>query len=156
MCSRLLAISSLLLVMVAPTTAHAAYADPSGRVARVADSSGEVSYSPAGEDHWFALPRNRPFTGGDRLWTDRNGRVELQFGSAALRLGANTSFEILELSDGIAQVQITQGTLGLSVRRMYSGQTIEVATPTLAFVIDRAGRYRIDVNRPGFRGGSNL
>ena len=145
--SRLLALAGglLLFLLVAPL-AHAAFADPPGRVARLSDNMGEVSYSPAGEDQWFSIGRNRPLTRGDRLWTDRNGRAELQFGSAAIRLGPDTSFEILELSDRIAQVQITEGTLSVSVRRMHRGQSIEVATPSLAFVIERAGRYRIDVD----------
>jgi hypothetical protein len=145
--SALLAIASWLVLSVgAIPAAQAAYSDPSGRVARLSDSSGEVSYSPAGEDQWYAISRNRPLTRGDRLWADRNGRAELQFGSAAVRLGAETSFAILEFDDRIAQLQITQGTLNISVRRLYGGQSIEVATPTLAFVIDRAGRYRIDVD----------
>ena len=42
---------------------------------------------------------------------------------------------------------MTQGTLNLSIRRMYPGQIFEIATPTLAFTINRAGRYRIDVDR---------
>ena len=44
------------------------------------------------------------------------------------------------------QVEVTQGTVNLRVRRLYSGQEFEVATPTLAFAIDRPGRYRIDVD----------
>ena len=106
-----------------------------------------MSYSPAGEDEWFGVVRNRPLIRGDRLWTDRDARAEFQVGSAAIRLGSSTSVEILDLNDRIAQVRMTQGTLNLSVRRMYPGQIFEIATPTLAFTVDRPGRYRIDVDR---------
>ncbi len=127
-------------------SAQADHADPSGRVAYLSDSRGDVSYSPAGEDDWLQVVRNRPVIRGDRLWTDAGARAELQIGGAVLRLGSNTSFEILELNDGIAQIEMTQGTLYLRIRRVYAGQTYEVATPNMVFSFKRAGRYRIDVD----------
>lgn len=145
--SRFFALMGMLLFMLfTASVTNAAYVDPPGRVAHLSHTQGDVSYSPAGEGEWFGVVRNRPLIRGDRLWTDRNARAELQVGSAAVRLGTNTSVEILDLSDRNAQVRMTQGTLNLSVRRMHSGQIFEVATPTLAFTINRAGRYRIDVD----------
>jgi hypothetical protein len=144
---RLLAVAGLALwSLVFAPMALAAVTDPPGRVARLSDSSGEVGFSPAGEEQWYAIGRNRPLTTGDRLWSERDARAELQFGSTAMRLGPDTGIEILELGDGIAQVQLGQGALNLSVRRMHRGESIEIATPMLAFVIERAGRYRIDVD----------
>ncbi len=130
----------------AMSVAGASYADPPERVAHLDDIQGGVSYSPAGESEWFGAVRNRPLIRGDRLWTDRGARAELQVGSSAIRLDSNTSVEILDLDDRIVQVQLTQGRLDLSVRRLYSGQTIEVDTPTLAFVISHPGRYRVGVD----------
>ena len=145
--SRLLSLTGwLLFSLCMASVASEAYADPSGRVARLEHTQGAVSYSPSGEDEWFNVVRNRPLTHGDRLWTDRDARAEFQVGSAAIRLDSNTSVEILDLSDRIAQFQLSQGTLNLSVRRIHPGQTFEIATPTLAFTINRAGRYRIDVD----------
>ena len=145
--SRLLAVTGMLLFSLFTVSAQSAsFADPPGRVANLSDSQGAVSYSPAGEDAWLGVVRNRPLVRGDRLWTDRGARAEFQVSSAAVRLGSDTSVEILDLSDRIAQVKMTQGTLSLSVRRMHAGQVFEVATPTLAFTISRAGRYRIDVD----------
>ena len=130
----------------AMSVAGASYADPPERVAHLDDIQGGVSYSPAGESEWFGAVRNRPLIRGDRLWTDRGARAELQVGSSAIRLDSNTSVEILDLDDRIVQVQLTQGRLDLSVRRLYSGQTIEVDTPTLAFVISHPGRFRVGVD----------
>ena len=145
---RLIAFSGLLLFTAfTASVACADYDDPPERVARFSHAQGGVSYSPVGENEWFDVIRNRPLIRGDRLWTDRDARAEFQVGSAAVRLGSNTGVEILKLDDHIAQVMMTQGTLNLSVRRMYPGQTFEIATPTLAFNIDRPGRYRIDVDR---------
>ncbi len=125
---------------------HNGYDDPPGRVAYLSDSRGEVSFSPAGEDDWVAVIRNRPLISGDRLWTERNARAELQVGASIIRLGSGSSFEILDLDDRVMQLQLNQGTLELRVRRMDRDQVVEVDTPALAFTISRAGRYRIDVD----------
>jgi hypothetical protein len=138
---------SLVLLMLASVPAGvAASSDPSGRVGRISHSQGDVSFSPAGDGGWYRIVRNRPLTGGDRLWTDRNALADIQVGSAAIRLGPQTSLEILDLHDGIGQFLVTQGSIGITVRRLYPGQVYEVATPNLAVVIERAGRYRIDVD----------
>lgn len=145
--SRLLALmGALIFWLCTASVANAAYVDPPGRVARLSHTQGAVSYSPAGEDEWVGVVRNRPLIRGDRLWTNRDARAEFQVGSAAIRLGPHTSATILNLNDRIAQVQLTQGTLNLSVRRVHTGQTYEVATPMLAFTVNRPGRYRIDVD----------
>ncbi len=139
-------VTLLLFLLCAVVYASTALADPSGRVAYLSDTRGVVSYSPAGEDEWIGVVRNRPLIRGDRLWTDEGSRAEFQVGSSAIRIASNTSVEILDLDDRIAQLQLTQGTINLSVRRLYSDQIIEVDTPLLAFTITRAGRYRIDVD----------
>src|SRR5690606_18757001 len=105
------ALAMALLLVAAGTV----LADPPGRVARLAYIGGEVSFAPAGEDAWFDAHLNRPLIAGDRLWTGRNGRVELQLGGAAMRLDRNTSFEFLNLDDVLAQIQLTEGTINLRV-----------------------------------------
>jgi hypothetical protein len=123
--------------------------DPAERVMRLSATGGGVSYSPAGEHDWTDAGLNRPLIRGDRLSTDRDARAELQVGSAAIRLGPNTSFEILDLDDRMAQVQVSEGTISLSVRRLYADQIYEIDTPTLAFTVTHVGRYRIDVAPDG-------
>lgn len=135
------ALAMALLLVAAGTV----LADPPGRVARLAYIGGEVSFAPAGEDAWFDAHLNRPLIAGDRLWTGRNGRVELQLGGAAMRLDRNTSFEFLNLDDVLAQIQVTEGTVNLRVDHLHPGQIYEIDTPTLAFVISEPGEYRLDV-----------
>jgi hypothetical protein len=124
-------------------------ADPPGRVARLAQISGTVSFSPAGEDEWVLAQPNRPLVTGDRVWSDAGSRAELQIGAASARLGSNTAATLLNLDDRVAQIEITQGTLNLRVRRIYADQVFEIDTPNLAFSIRRAGDYRIDVDPNG-------
>jgi len=134
------------LVALLLAAGSVALADPPGRVARLAYLGGDVSFAPAGEDSWFDAHLNRPLVAGDRLWTGRNGRIELQLGGAVLRLDRETSFEILNLDDVLAQVQVTEGTINLRVDHLYPDQVYEIDTPTLAFVVSEPGEYRLDVD----------
>jgi len=120
-------------------------ADPPTRVARLSYLHGDVSFVPAGENDWVEAQLNRPLITGDKLWTDRGSRAEMNIGQATLRIDQNTSFDFLNLDDRSAQVELTQGSLNLHVRRLYDEQTYEIDTPTLAFVINRVGDFRIDV-----------
>ncbi|MEO6291363.1 MAG: DUF6600 domain-containing protein, partial [Burkholderiaceae bacterium] len=126
-----------------------ANADPPSRVVRLGYLTGDVSFSPAGENDWVRASINRPLTTGDRLWTDQRGRTELQIGGAMVRMAANTSVSILNLDDRIAQLQLTQGTLNVRVRRLGRNQVFEVDTPNLAFTLRQPGEYRITVNPDG-------
>jgi hypothetical protein len=123
--------------------------DPPGRVARLSYIQGDVSFVPAGENDWVQAQLNRPLITGDKLWTDRGSRATLEVGAAAVRMDQSTSFDFLNLTDDAAQMELTQGTLNLRVRRLYDGQSYEVDTPTLAFVVNRVGEFRIDVEPDG-------
>ena len=142
--------AAILLRCIAATLAFTfaglALADPPMRVARLGYFSGAVSFSPAGETTWVASTLNRPVVTGDRLWADDRGRVELQIGSAMVRLGARTLFTLTNLDDRIAQMNLQDGTINLRVRRLDRNQVVEVNTPNLAFVIRQEGEYRITVD----------
>ena len=66
--------------------------DPPSRVARLSYFDGSVSFQPGGNGDWAAAVRNRPVTIGDKIWADKDSRVELQAGQASIRLGAMTAF----------------------------------------------------------------
>ncbi len=124
-------------------------ADPPARVARLGYMNGAVSLSPAGENDWDQATINRPLTSGDRLWTDAGARAEIQIGGATVRMNAATSTSILNLDDRVAQLQLTQGTLSVRVRRLDPNQLFEVDTPNLAFTLRKPGEYRITVDPNG-------
>ncbi|HEV8690675.1 MAG TPA: DUF6600 domain-containing protein, partial [Ideonella sp.] len=104
---------------------------------------------PAGDDEWGRAAINRPLGPGDRLWADSDGRAEIQVGGAMLRLGADTAVSVLNLDDDITQLQLTEGSLNVRVRRLDQGQSVEVDTPHLAFTLREPGVYRIDVDAEG-------
>lgn len=126
-----------------------ANADPPSRVARLGYATGAVSFSPGGENEWVQATVNRPLTTGDRLWADARARAEIQIGGAVIRMNAFTSVSILNLDDEITQLQLTQGTLNVRVRRLDPNQLFEVDTPNLAFTLRQAGEYRIEVDADG-------
>jgi len=126
-----------------------AAADPPSRVARLGYTTGIVSFSPAGESDWVQATINRPLTTGDRLWADAGSRAEIQVGGAMIRLHAGTAVSVLNLDDRIAQLQLTQGTLHVRVRRLEPNQVFEVDTPNLAFTLRQPGAYRITVDPDG-------
>lgn len=132
-----------------PTFAGFALADPPGRVARLGYLSGEVSFSPAGEEDWGRAAINRPLGPGDRLWADRDGRAEIQLGTATLRLSANTAVSVLNLDDQATQLQLTEGSLHVRVKQLDREEFVEVDTPHLAFTLREPGVYRIDVDPDG-------
>jgi FecR protein len=139
-----------LLLFAAPQTAWAADDDdPPGRVARLSYAAGAVSFNPAGTDDWTSAVVNRPLTIGDKLWTDNGARAELNLGTAAIRLGDQTGFSFLNLDDRATQIQVTEGTLNVRVRRLDQDEVFEIDTPNLAFSILRPGTYRIKVNESG-------
>ncbi|GAB3629206.1 Putative prolin-rich exported protein [Pandoraea terrae] len=126
-----------------------AQSDPPGRVARLNDFNGTVTYAPAGTDNWVYAHRNRPLTSGDAVWVDRGSRAEMHIGGTAVRLGPETSARLLAVTDQNVQLNVTQGTLSLRLRRVDPNQPYEIDTPNLAFVPQQAGVYRLDVDPAG-------
>src|SRR5579859_754230 len=140
---------TLAVALLVPRPAAADDDDPPGRVARLAYIQGTVSFEPAGTDDWVSAAVNRPLTTGDKLWNDNDSLSELNMGSATIRLGSNTGFSFLNLTDNMAQIQLTEGTLNIRVRRLDDDETFEVDTPNLAFTLLRPGNYKINVNEAG-------
>ncbi len=140
---------ALAMASIIPQRAAADDDDPPGRVARLGYVRGNVSFEPAGTEDWVSAVINRPLTTGDKLWNDNDSFSELHLGSASIRLGSNTGFSFLNLTDNMTQVQLTEGTLNIRVRRLDDDETFEVDTPNLAFTLLRPGNYKVNVNEAG-------
>jgi hypothetical protein len=123
--------------------------DPPSRVARLSYSAGSVSFQPGGEGDWVEAVKNRPLTTGDNLWADKDSRAELQIGSTSLRIDSESSITLLELDDTTTQVRLSQGSAVFRLRHLDDGDHFEIDTPNSAFVVERTGEYRVDVNSTG-------
>ncbi|MHB8348285.1 MAG: DUF6600 domain-containing protein [Acidiferrobacterales bacterium] len=128
------------------TFATAAWADPPALVARMDQFEGTATLLPAGSNTWAYANINRPLSDGDQVWIGAASRAELVAGSTAMRLGANTSLSVLELSGAATQLKLTQGTFEAHVREPMRGRSFEIDTPNLAFDLQTRGDYRVDVN----------
>ena len=118
--------------------------DPPGRVARLGYVSGSVSFQPSGEDQWSQALANYPLTIGDRIYTDRDGRAELETGNIAVRLSSGTDISTTNLNDQLVQLGLAQGTLRVRAYEIRSGNSVEIDTPNAALTLLRAGSYRVE------------
>jgi hypothetical protein len=138
-----------LLVATAGFVAPKLMADPPARVGRLNLINGSVSFRAASVDEWAVAEPNRTLTTGDRLWTDNNSRAEVHVGSTAIRLGAQTEFDFVNVDDQTVQGRLAQGTATIHVRNLDDGEVYEIDTPNGAVSLGSAGLYRIDVNTDG-------
>ncbi len=123
--------------------------DPPSRVARISYLDGSVSLQPGGAGDWGAAAKNRPITIGDKLWTDKDSRTELQAGQASIHLGSMTALSFLNLDQNVIQMRLAEGHVNFRVRELRQGDTYEIDTPNLAFTVREAGAFRVDVNENG-------
>src|SRR6266849_584929 len=145
-----LAAAILLLLPIAPSAlAQYNYQDPPTRAGRIGFVQGSVSFQPGGEGDWLDAVPNRPLTTGDNLWVDRDSRAEVQIGSTSIRLGPETSLTFLDLGNDVTQLRLSTGSLYFRVRRFDRDDRFEVDSPNLAFNVEQAGEFRLDVNQNG-------
>jgi hypothetical protein len=118
--------------------------DPPGRVARLSYMEGAVSFEPAGESDWSQASLNYPLTTGDRLWTDKGARAELETGNIALRMSEQTDLTTTNLTDQLLQLGLAQGSLRITAYELRPGGQVEIDTPNAAVTVVQAGSYRVD------------
>ncbi len=133
----------------ADTGAASDAGDPPTRVARISYVDGSVSIQPGGTGDWGAAALNRPMTIGDKLWTDKDSRAELQTGVVSMHLGSMTALSFLNLDQAITQLRIAEGSINFRVKEIREGDVYEVDTPNVVFTVKQAGAFRIDVNENG-------
>lgn len=140
-------LSRLLPVLALGLAAAAALAQsaPPAR-AGLTHIEGSVAFAPAGATEWSDVPARRAIARGDRLWTDKGGRAEVQLGSTAFHMDSETFFEIIALDRNSLQAGLNEGTLNARVRQRDGSDTIEITTPQLAFRAVQPGDFRIDVD----------
>ncbi len=143
----LLAAAGLLLALASRSGADDG--DPPERVAVADLVEGSVAAQFAGAGDWTSDLANRPLTSGDKLWVDADSRAELHLGSTAIRLGANTGLQFLNVADSVAQLRLSAGSMNVRLRYLSPDEAVEVDTPNSAISLLQAGEYRIDVSDTG-------
>ena len=145
---------SLCLLLALNSASARAEDDPPGRVGRLADFNGSVSWWDSATGEWTDAERNRPLTTGDRISTARSGRAELRVGSSVLRLSNNTEVEVLRLDDEKLVFQLHGGSVAVRVRTREKAEETEVITAEARLLPQRAGHYRFDRSEDTTQAGS--
>jgi len=120
---------------------------PPSRVFRASYLEGAVSLQAAGTGNRSRVELNRPIVEGDALWSDTASRVELDLGSAAIRMDSRTSLSLLKFNDRVIQAKLAAGAIGVTLRRRSPGEVFEIDTPNVAVTLLNAGQYRLDIDR---------
>jgi hypothetical protein len=115
-------------------------------MARLSYLHGDVSSQRGDNGDWVAATVNTPIAVNDRVATGNNARAEIQLDYGdALRMSANATAKIANLTRSGITVQIGQGLVTYSVLKG-SGANSEIDTPNSAIHPDGPGEYRILVN----------
>jgi hypothetical protein len=141
----------LLAALFWSAPAGAQVENPPARAVRISYLKGKVSFQPAGQDVWSHAALNFTVTAGDRIYTDKGARAELEVGPYTVRLSDQTDLIVTNLNDQLMQLGLEQGTLRISVYELPSGNTVEVDTPNSALTVLEPGTYRADVDPDGNR-----
>lgn len=137
-----------------------AMAQPPALVGSIAYMLGTVSFHDDQQRDWAPAVINYPFSTGDELWTEPDGRAEMLVGTTRLRLQGTTQLYAATLDDKVQSYELSRGRLDLKVGTMIAGQTLEVVTPRGTAILAANGDYVIeagtteDPTRIGVRSGS--
>jgi hypothetical protein len=112
--------------------------------ARLAFVSGAVSVQPSGVDNWGEAYPNLPLGPGDRIFSDSNGRAEIQIGQAFLRIGPNTDVTFVNADPAAITFGLAQGSMHLHVFGMSYGQVLLVNSPNGNATMQHEGDYRVE------------
>ncbi|HLY41157.1 MAG TPA: DUF6600 domain-containing protein [Terracidiphilus sp.] len=126
------------------TMACVAQPDPPDEAGRVSAVSGTVSIQPSGSDDWGQVYANVPIGPGDRIFTDQDGRVEIQVGQSYLRIGPNSDVTLVNYAPDSISFGVGQGSVHVRSFGFWQGQGLDISTPNGDGRLDQAGEMRVD------------
>jgi hypothetical protein len=130
--------------MLALTGVTAAWADPPGRVGRVAETQGTVWMQDDVRGEWVAASRNRPLTSGDRLSLQLGARAVVHIGSGTLRLDGDSELEVISIDDRNVRLHLHEGSLALQLPSNESAREFEVSTQEGTVQVSQRSHFRVD------------
>jgi hypothetical protein len=136
--------TAMALLSLAAISAHA-QPDPPAEAGRLSYISGTVSIQPAGVNDWGQAFPNLPLGPGDRVFTDADGRAEIQVGQTFLRLGPNSDVSVIDSTPTGLYFGVARGSVHLRIRGLWDGQAVYVNTPSGSATEATPGELRIDV-----------
>ena len=152
-CCTGLALSANLCVLLSPVVVYAQSSTSDESLVRLRHFEGSVLLQRAAVGETESALINLPLGTGDRVWTERGGRAELQFADGSMMwLDEESRLDIVSLRSRVdgpsAIVRIWNGSLYLErpepERR--GSDVLRIDAPAGSVVLSGAGVYRVDVD----------
>ncbi len=131
------------LVSSGPAGAQNAGGDPPGRVGRLAQITGTVSFHTSDESQWEAATLNYPITSGNSLWTEPQAHAAVDVGGSRIYLDSSTELDIGTLNEQSFVASLPQGAVFVRVSNVSSDGSFEIDTPRGAVTLNQPGHYEI-------------
>ena len=131
----------LLLSFLMPAHAES---DPSGRVGRISLTSGQVDFRDFANDWSRPALVNWPVVAGNVISTLRFARAEIQIGSTALRLEAESELEIKVLDDFHMVLRLNSGSVHVKVPNPDVAPQFELLTSQGRLLMQAPSQVRVD------------
>ena len=125
--SQKLAITTLCAVALVVVSSALAQDDPPPEAGRISYISGNVSIQPVTSDDWGQAYPNLPVGPGDRIFTDSDGRAEIQVGQTYLRIGPNSDVTLVDDSAFNIHVGVAQGSIRLHSFSLWPRQLLDIS-----------------------------
>ncbi|HEY3624974.1 MAG TPA: FecR family protein, partial [Terracidiphilus sp.] len=119
--------------------------DPPSQAGRLAIVNGNVSIQPAGSQDWGQAYLNYPLGPGDRIYTDADGRAEIQVGRTYVRVGPNSDVTFIDFNSQAVTFGAAQGALHVRTRGLWEGQSLYVQTPSGTSTVTGPADFRVDL-----------
>ncbi len=119
--------------------------DPPQQAGRLSIVNGTVSIQPAGAQDWGQAYLNYPLGPGDRIFTDSDGRAEIQVGRTYVRLGPRTDVTFVDFTQDAITFGAGQGAVHVRTRGLWQGQSLYVQTPSGSSTVTGPADFRVDV-----------
>ena len=117
---------------------------PPGRVGQVSLVSGNVDLRVSGGSAWADAELNQPIFTGEAVRTDPRARAEIRIGANTVDLSNSSEIEISSLRDGVTQLLLSRGRIGLHLRQAGENETVEIDVPQGGVWLPAPGTYDIE------------
>jgi hypothetical protein len=128
-----------------PLASRAQDDDPPSQAGRLSLVNGTVSIQPAGTQDWGQAYLNYPVGAGDRIFTDSDGRAEIQVGRTYVRIGPNSDVTFVDFNSGDITFGAAQGSLHIRTFGLWDGQSLYIQTPSGTSTVTGPADFRVDV-----------
>jgi hypothetical protein len=98
----------------------------------------------ADSDDWGQAQANFPLGPGDRIFTDTDGRAEIQVGQTFVRIGPNSDVSFANILPIGIWFGVAQGSVHVHCAGLWDGQVLHVNTPNGSASVSKPSDFRVD------------